>query len=149
MDLAPGSLLSKHYVVFDISDEACKNAETQDSCLAVRMMIDLINNDKQAIFQLSTPRYYLEGEVYNTSAITLSQEHTVNLKQTIDEFGFETFFMPDQVHPEAREGKPVRNGVIQVKMEIKLEDIMFIVGKTSGSKTQRVLYCRSTKKHTH
>jgi len=92
-------------------------------------MIDLLEVQPPPMFMIMLFSYYIEGEMYRTSGLTVSPGHTPNIRQTATGFECDTFFKPEMITPSGRAGKEVINGRVKVRMRVDLKDIMFIVGK--------------------
>jgi hypothetical protein len=97
---------------------------------AVKSMIKMLNAGEISDAYVMVLGYSIDKESYNASALTVSPDHTLNLKETATGFACETFFPPDMLSPRAKEGKMVINGVIKVHLEVKLEDIVGIFATT-------------------
>jgi hypothetical protein len=109
--------------------------------LAVKNMIDLLQANPPPKFHVSLSSYSIEGFDYRTSALTVSPDHTLNIRQTNSGFECDTFFPPQMIQPATREGKEVINGIIKVRMRVDLKDINFILGRLdNGGGRQIELY---------
>lgn len=78
-------------------------------------------------------RYFIEGEEYRASALTVSATATPNLVQTQTGFVCDAFFAPELLSANARRGKHEENGVIRVRLSAELEDIIQIANITGAS----------------
>jgi hypothetical protein len=72
-------------------------------------------------------QYFIEGEPYGASALTVSATATPNLIQTQDGFVCDAFFPPELLTATALRGKAEHDGVVTVRLEARLEDIIQIV----------------------
>ncbi len=101
--------------------------------LAIQNLIKLVGENPESRFMIVLlPHYYIEGERYRASGLTVSQDHTPNMRQTADAFKCDTFFPPHLLTPHAKKGKEVVNGVIKVRMEVKNENIFIVSGMVGG-----------------
>jgi hypothetical protein len=108
---------------------------------AVKTMIDMLNSNEPPIFFVMLFKYYIEGEMYRASGLTISSGHTPNIRQTQTGFECDAFFEPHMLTPGGRKGKETVNRVMKVRMKVMYEDIMIITGKTrEGRGTQINLF---------
>lgn len=98
--------------------------------LAIGDMIQLIREHPESIFMVVLlPNYFIEGEAYPATALTVSSSHTPNIRQTIEGFECDAFFPPHMLTARSKKGKEVVNGLIKVRMELKSKNILLISGK--------------------
>jgi hypothetical protein len=109
-------------------------AEQHEKFYAVQTMISMLGVKDPPAFFVMLFKYYIEGEPYMASGLTVSPGHTPNIRQTPTGFECDTFFEPHMLTDHAQKGKEVVNGVMKVRMKVELEDIRIIVGKLSGGK---------------
>lgn len=102
---------------------------------AVKSMIE---NMGSHIFMVMLFNYDIEGERYGCSGLTVSPDHTQNMRQTQDGFECNAFFPPHLLTVHAKEGKEVINGVIKVRLKAYLKDILIITGVESGGKRRQL-----------
>jgi len=93
---------------------------------AVKEMIEMLNSQETSRFHVMLLKYYIDTEPYSTSALTVSQASTPNIHETPHGFECETFFPPDMLRPEEKDGKEVINGVVKVSLYVNLDDILGI-----------------------
>src|SRR4030095_7673391 len=102
---------------------------------ALKEMIRIVNSQASSKGYVALLKYYIDTEAYAASALTLSQDYTPNLHETPNGFGCETFFSPDMLAPEERQGKEIINGVVRVNLYVNLDDIVAIVAETEKDKS--------------
>lgn len=102
---------------------------------AVKSMIE--NMDRHS-FMVMLFTYYIEGEPYVTTGLTISPDHTPNMRQTQDGFECDAFFTPEMLTDHAKEGKEVINGLVKVRLRAYLKDILIISGVESGDKKRQL-----------
>lgn len=105
---------------------------------AVKNMIDLLQTPSPPVFMVLLFTYYIEGELYHASGLTVSPHHTPNIRQTQTGFECDTIFTPDMITPNGRRGKEVLNGRIKVRMRVDLKDIRMIIGALEEGKGRQV-----------
>jgi hypothetical protein len=93
---------------------------------AVKEMIRKLNSQESSRFHIMLFKYYIDTEPYSTSALTISQASTPNMREAPNGFECDAFFPPDMLRPEEKEGKKVINGVIQVRLYVNVDDIVGI-----------------------
>ena len=72
------------------------------------------------------------------SGLTISPHHTPNIRQTQNGFECEAFFPPKMITENGAKGKEVINEVIKVRMQVNLEDILFINGRQKGGQGDQI-----------
>jgi hypothetical protein len=101
---------------------------------AVKSMIEMLYNLKDPpIFMVALLRYYIEEEPYMASGLTVSAEHTPNIRQTKEGFECDAFFEPKMLTKHAKKGKEIVNGLMKVRMKVKLADIVGVAGRTKSN----------------
>lgn len=101
--------------------------------LAIRNMIEVVRTKPEAqFFVVLLPHYLIEGIPYPASGLTVSRDHTPNLRQSSTGLECDAFFPPEMLGEPARQGKEVVNGVIKVRMEVATENILIISGIVDG-----------------
>jgi len=93
---------------------------------AIKEMVKMLNSQKSSQFHVMLFKYYIDTESYSTSALTVSQACTPNMRETPNGFECDAFFPPDMLRPQQREGKEVINGVIRVSLYVNLDDVVAI-----------------------
>jgi hypothetical protein len=78
-------------------------------------------------------RYFIEGEEYSATALTVSATATPNLVQTQTGFVCDAFFAPELLSANALRGKHAENGMIAVRLSVELEDIIQIMDISGAS----------------
>jgi len=133
-------LLAKNcnYVPLELPDPNEISESEFAKFLAVKNMIDLLKASPPPRFMIMLFTYYIEGEPYRTSGLTVSPNHTPNIRQTQTGFECDTFYKPEMITPHGRTGKEAINGVIKVRMRVDLKDILFIVGKMKDGQGMQV-----------
>ncbi len=116
------------------------NRERKEKTAAIKRLIEMFKSGEAAEAQIALLQYWIEGEPYGASGLTVAPDFTPNLEQTEAGLGCYAFF-PDQMLTEhARvKGNRIENGLIRVRMEVKLEDIVAII-VMSESGPQTTLY---------
>jgi hypothetical protein len=102
---------------------------------AVREMIKMLGAEESSRFHVAVLKYYIDTEPYSTSALTVSQTSTPNLHQTPNGFECDAFFLPEMLRPQERQGKEVVNGVIRVRLNVKLDGILGIFAVAENGET--------------
>jgi hypothetical protein len=87
--------------------------------------------DPPGFFVMLT-RYFIEGEAYGASGLSVSATATPNLTQTQTGFVCDAFFAPELLTDTALRGKRAEGGRIRVRVEVRLEDILQIVAVDGG-----------------
>ena len=119
-------------------DTSQKRDDHQRKSAAVKTMTELLATEDLPNFFVMLFKYYIEGEEYRTSGLTLSKDKTENVSRTPRGFECDAYFAPEMVHSEARKEK-IANGRVRVRMKVNLEDIqMIIMFRQDG--TQAILY---------
>jgi hypothetical protein len=120
--------------------------EDEDSATkadAVERMIEMLKSGEAAQAQVALRQYFIEGESYPASALTVSDDYTTNLEETQEGFRCHAFFPSRMLTPYAQAvGERLENGLIRVKLEVKLEDIVAIAVATESG-PQTMLYTLS------
>jgi hypothetical protein len=93
---------------------------------AVKEMIRMLNAQESSQFHVMLFKYYIDTEPYSTSALTVSEATTPNMRETPNGFECDAFFPPDTLRPQEKHGKTVINGVIRVSLYVNLDDIIGI-----------------------
>jgi hypothetical protein len=110
---------------------------------AVKRMLEMLKSGEAAQAQVALLQYFIEGESYPASALTLSDDYTTNLEETKEGFQCEAYFPDQMLTPYAQAvGERLENGLIRVKLEVKLEDIVAIAVATESG-PQTMLYTLS------
>lgn len=100
--------------------------------LAVQEMVGMVQKE-EAQFVVMLLRYFIEGREYSSFQLNVSPSHVKNIVQTND--GFEGYFkFPKEIiHQEAWAGNEINDRVVRVKLKVRLDDILMIIGfKRSG-----------------
>src|SRR5438046_1957633 len=101
--------------------------DREKKSLAVKEMIKTLNSKldskKSTKFHVMLFQYYIDTERYATSALTVSEDSTPNIRETPGGFECDAFFPPEMLRLQQREGKEVKNGAIEVKLYVNLDDI--------------------------
>jgi hypothetical protein len=107
---------------------------------AIKRLIEMLNSGEAAEAQIAHLQYWIEGEPYPASALTLSPDYTPNLEQTESGLQCDAFFPEEMLTPHVRlEGQRIETGLIRVRLEVKIDDIVAIV-VTTESGPQTTLY---------
>jgi hypothetical protein len=113
--------------------------DLQEVFLAVKNMVEMSNADNPPVFFVGLWKYYIEGEEYLASGLTVSPSHIRNLRQTQTGFEGEAYFPGDFLTRKAIAGKkPNPAGVYEVHMRVDLHDIFTIVGKKRAGEGQQI-----------
>src|SRR5262245_28220177 len=102
------------------------NEDRQKKSQAVKEMIKAVNSQPSTKCHVALVKYYIDTESYPASALTLSQDYTPNLHETPEGFACDTFFKPNVLGPQEKEGKEIINGVVRVSLYVNLDDILGI-----------------------
>ncbi len=78
-------------------------------------------------FFFSLRCYYIEGERYQASGLTVSPTMTPRFVQTQKGFKCDAFFPPHLLTKNAVRGKQMVKGTVAVRMKVRLADIWLIV----------------------
>jgi hypothetical protein len=78
-------------------------------------------------FMVSLRCYYIEGERYLASGLTISRTATPRFVQTQAGFTCEAYFPTHLLKENAVRGKQVVKGTVPVGMEVRLADVWLIV----------------------
>jgi|GEM_PF-5921135 len=100
-----------------------------DKFIAIRSMVDLVNSYEPIIFFVSCLGYKFNGVNAGAlaSGLSVSAEHTPFLCQTQEGFQCDTFFAEPLVPKKAQHNHPI-NGLVQTRLDVRLEDILMIIG---------------------
>lgn len=113
--------------------------DLQEVFLAVKNMVEMSNADNPPLFFVGVWKYYIEGEPYRASGLTISPGHFRNLQQTQTGFEGDAFFTKNLLSAKAIVGKePNPAGLYQVHMRIDLKNIFTIVGKKREGEGQEI-----------
>jgi len=107
--------------------------------LAIKRMAELLAADPGREFFVATSRYWIEGDPYETVGLGVSQSTTPNLIQTQTGFTCDAFFAPEMLRPAARPRVETAEGVVQVRLEMRMEDI-WMISTNFGFGESDVLY---------
>jgi len=100
--------------------------------LQVKAMAEALRAPNPPQFFVMMTRYFIEGEEYRASALTVSETATPNLVQTQTGFVCDAFFPPHLLSPSAVRGKHKEGEVFRVRLAAQLEDILQIANIGSG-----------------
>ena len=103
--------------------------------LAVKEMIRMLNSQESSQFHVMLFKYYIDTEPYSTSALTVSQSLTPNMRETPNGFECDAFFPPDMLTAELQEDKELINGVIKVSLYVNLDDVVGIFVTAENGET--------------
>jgi hypothetical protein len=95
--------------------------------LEVKAMVEALQASDPPKFLVMLTRYFIEGEEYHASALTVSATATPNLVQTQIGFVCDAFFSPELLTPAALRGKREHSGLVTVRLAVRLDDIMQII----------------------
>ncbi len=98
----------------------------------VKAMAELLRAPDPHTFFVMLTRYFIEGEEYRASALTVSPTATPNLRQTQTGFVCDAFFAPRLLSAIALRGKREEDGLVTVQLSAQLEDIISILDITGG-----------------
>jgi hypothetical protein len=101
--------------------------EVATQFLQVRQMVAALQSPEPPGFFVILTRYFIEGESYGASGLTVTATGTPNLTQTQTGFVCDAFFAPEMLSATARKGRKPEHGQIRVRLEARLEDILQIV----------------------
>jgi len=135
-------VLASHISVSEAQTEETSKNQTynQRKSNAIKTMAELLATKNPPSFFVTLFKYYIEGQEYFSSGLTVSEGRTPNLTRTPTGFECDAYFPPEMVHPKAREGGRVqKNGLVKVRLKANLEDIhMIVMFREDGS--QAILY---------
>jgi hypothetical protein len=100
---------------------------------AVKEMIKMFNSQESSQFHVMLFKYYIDTEPYSTSALTVTQATTPNMRETPNGFECDAFFPPDMLRPQEKQGKEEINGAIKVRLYVRLDDIVSIFSMPENS----------------
>lgn len=100
--------------------------------LQVKAMAEALQAADPPQFFVMLVRYFIEGEEYLASALTVSATRTPNLIQTQTGFACDAYFPPDLLTPSTLRGKQQEGEVVKVRLTAQLEDILQIVTISGG-----------------
>jgi hypothetical protein len=95
--------------------------------LQVKAMVEALQTPSTDRFYVMLTAYYIEGEGYRASGLTMSKTATPNLVQTQTGFVCDAFFRPELLTDHARRGKKVQRGLVAVRLAVELEDIIHTI----------------------
>jgi hypothetical protein len=92
-------------------------------------------------------QYYIEGELYPASALTVTPNDTPNLDETGEGFRCDAFFPDKILSPHALSvGQKVMSGAasgnIRVKLEVKTEDVVAIIVRAESGQESTLYMLR-------
>ena len=106
--------------------------------LQVEEMVEALQAPDPPEFFVALTRYFIEGEAYGTSGLTVSATGTPGLVQTQSGFVCNAFFPPDLLTADAPRGKQEQAAGVTVRHEAELDDIIEIVAiPPSGAQPAR------------
>ena len=111
-----------------------------EAYLAIKQMTEALAQPQPPDFFVALGRYYVDGEPYRATGLAVSPTRTPNLRQTQTGFACDAYFAPDLLKEQNRRGKQVLKGLVEVKLEVRLEDIWMVTVQAAGSEEQVVLF---------
>jgi hypothetical protein len=110
---------------------------------AIKRLIEMIKSREVVWAHVALLQYFIEGEPYSASALTVTPNDTPNLDETGDGFQCDAFFPDKILSPHALAvGQKVMSGAggfIRVRLEVKTEDVVAIIVRTESG-PQSTLY---------
>jgi hypothetical protein len=117
-----------------------KDEDLTAKAAAVARMIEMLKSKEATEAMVALLQYFIEGESYSATALTLSDDFTINIAETENGFRCEAFFPDEMLTPHGQAaGVRIENGLKRVKLEVRLEDIIAI-GVATESGPQTMLY---------
>ncbi len=108
---------------------------------AIKTMVEMLKTERPPIFMVVLvpgTAYRIEGEEYRATALTVTNDHTPNVRLVNDGFECDAFFPPQLLTERAKEGKEAHNGVYKVDLFLPLANIMLILGKRDGGAGEQI-----------
>lgn len=99
-----------------------------DLYLQVQAMARSLAQRLPPAYMVLLSAYTIAGEVYPATALTVSLDATRNFAQTPDGFECDALFPVDQIADQSLiDAAAVRAGVINIRLTVRLQDIMEII----------------------
>jgi hypothetical protein len=97
--------------------------------LALKKMTQMLGAGKASEFFIGLARYFIDGDPYRATGVTVSTNMTPSLVLTQTGFSCDAYFPPSELLAKSRRSRKEINGFVKVPLEVRFDDIWLIAGR--------------------